>query len=117
MTSTFHTTTYLQSLPTTRQRKIDLTEHVLSSSSPNDDLSPHWGNPNFNTRVTILSELSGENLVELREEDSISHKLLKKSQCQNSEIKHLPKITIFVLLGYRQTNEGKKNFESLIAHH
>ena len=86
MTSTFYITTSPQSFPKTRQRKIDLTEHVLSSSSPNDDLSPHWGNPNFNTRVTILSELSGENLVELREEDSISHKLRRSIRIHKIQI-------------------------------
>lgn len=59
----------------TKQAFYEITKNVLSSSGPDDDLGPHRRNPNFNARVSIFSQLSGQNLVQFREEHSVSYEL------------------------------------------
>lgn len=51
------------------------TENVLGASGSDDDLGAHGRNPNLDAGVSILGELPGQDLVELGEEDSVSHKL------------------------------------------
>lgn len=46
-----------------------------SPGSQDDDFGPGWGDTNLHTRVAILSELSGEELVQFSFEDAISDKL------------------------------------------
>ena len=46
-----------------------------SPGSQDDDFSPGWGDTNLHTGVAILSELSGEELVQFSFEDAISDKL------------------------------------------
>lgn len=56
--------------------KVILTKNILGTSSTDDDLSSHGSNPNLDTGVTILRQLTCQYLVQLRKEHSISHKLL-----------------------------------------
>lgn len=69
-------------------RYYKITKDVLSSGGPDDDLRPHRRNPNFNARVSIFSQLSGQNLVQLGEEHSVSYELyqnlkIKKKKLEN----------------------------------
>lgn len=51
------------------------TKNVLSTSGSNDDFSSHGSNPNFNSRVTILRQLSCQHFVQLRKKYTIRYKL------------------------------------------
>lgn len=51
------------------------TEDVLSASGSDDDLSADRGDPDFDAGVAVLRQLSGQNLVQLGEENSVGHKL------------------------------------------
>jgi ATP-dependent protease Clp ATPase subunit len=51
------------------------TKNILGTSSPDDDLGAHGSNPNFNTRVPILSQFSSQYLVQFCVENSIRNKL------------------------------------------
>jgi hypothetical protein len=52
-----------------------LTEHTLWKGGTDDDLCTHGGNTNLSTRVPILSQLPGQELVQLGIEHAICHKL------------------------------------------
>lgn len=52
-----------------------LTKDILGAGGADDDLSPHGRNPNLDAGVAVLRQLTGEHLVQLREEHSIGHKL------------------------------------------
>lgn len=52
-----------------------LTKDGLGTGGSDDDLSALRGDTHLNTRVTILSELTGEELVQLGVEDSVSDEL------------------------------------------
>mmetsp|Transcript_32025 Transcript_32025/g.53811 ORF Transcript_32025/g.53811 Transcript_32025/m.53811 type:complete len:237 (+) Transcript_32025:412-1122(+) len=52
-----------------------LAENGLCAGSADDDLGTHRGNADLDTGVSILSELTGEQLVQLGEENAISHEL------------------------------------------
>lgn len=58
-----------------RECIIDDTKNILSTSGPDNDLSAHRSDPNFDARVAILSKLSGQNLIKLREEHPIGDEL------------------------------------------
>lgn len=60
------------------------TKNILSTSGPDDNLSAHRRDPNFDAGVPVLRQLSGQNLIKLREEDSIGHELLANAQHQSS---------------------------------
>lgn len=46
--------------------------------SQDDNLSPGWRDPHFNSRVPIFSELPSQKLIQLCFEDTVSHKLKNK---------------------------------------
>lgn len=52
-----------------------LTQHVLSAGGPDDDFSAERSHAHFNARVTISSELTGEQLVELGVENAVRDEL------------------------------------------
>lgn len=54
---------------------VILTEDILGAGGADDDLGPHGRNPNLDAGVAVLRQLTGEHLVQLREEHSIGHKL------------------------------------------
>lgn len=64
-------------LPSKQEREciIDDTKNILSTSGPDNDLSAHRSDPNFDAGVAILSKLSGQNLIKLREEHPIGDEL------------------------------------------
>ena len=53
-----------------------LTEDTSSSGGSDDDLGSDWGDSDFNTRVTILSEDAGQEFVQLSIENTILDVLL-----------------------------------------
>merc|ERR1719251_774127 len=52
-----------------------LSEHVLCARGHDDDLGPGGGNTDFHAGVAILSELTGEELVQLGLEDAVGNEL------------------------------------------
>ena len=54
---------------------LRLTEHILGACGPDDDLSPHGGHADLNARVSILSQLPVEELVQLGIEDAVRDEL------------------------------------------
>ena len=47
----------------------------MGAGGSDDDLGAHGSNSDFDSRVSILSELPSQDLVEFREEDSVSDEL------------------------------------------
>lgn len=70
-----------------REIQSFITQNVLSSGSSNDNLSTHRGDPNLNARVSILGKLSGQNLVKLGEENSVSDELYNNKDKNDIQIK------------------------------
>jgi len=50
-------------------------QNILGAGGTDDDLSTHGGDTDFNARVTIFTELTGEELVEFGVEDTVSDEL------------------------------------------
>lgn len=83
-----------------------LTKNSLGTSSSDDDFSAHRGNPDLNTWITILCQLSGQNFIQFSEKNSVCDELQHKS----NQIKNFQQRWIRI----RLTNHGT-NF-SLFAH-
>lgn len=63
-----------------------LTKNSLGTGSSDDDFSTHRGNPNLNTWITILGQLSGQNFVQFSEKNSVCYELQHKSnQIKNNQ--------------------------------
>ncbi|KAF3946076.1 hypothetical protein CMV_027619 [Castanea mollissima] len=64
-----------------------LTENVLCLCGSDDDLGSHRRNPNLDAGVTVLSELTGQYLVQLGVENSFSYELspFSKEEISNSK--------------------------------
>ena len=52
-----------------------LTQNRLGTSGTDDDLGSNGCHTNFDTRVTILGEFTGQEFIELGEEDTVGNKL------------------------------------------
>ena len=52
-----------------------LTENILGTGGSDDNLCPHGSDPNLHTWVTILCQLSSQNLVQLCVEHTVRYKL------------------------------------------
>lgn len=53
----------------------NLTKDILGASSTDDDFGPHRRDTHFDAGVAILSELPGQNFVQLGKENSICYEL------------------------------------------
>ena len=60
----------------------------MGAGGSDDDLGAHGSNSDFDSRVSILSQLPGQHLVEFREEDSISDELKEMANKQKHSWKN-----------------------------
>lgn len=68
-----------------------VTENILGVGGSDDDLSSGVGDTDLTARVSLLGELSGEELVELGSEDSVSYELWewRSRGCEGEDVRQM----------------------------